>query len=46
MVERILRESGHSASFLAESRLHLNGGAGRVWNRVRLDGYATWRVGH
>ncbi len=45
MVERILRESGHSASFLAESRLHLNGGAGGVWNRVRLDGYATWRVG-
>ena len=44
MVERILRESGHSASFLAESRLHLNGGAGRVWNRVRLDGYATWRI--
>ena len=45
MVERILLESGHSASFLAESRLHLNGHAGRVWNRVRLDGYATWRVG-
>jgi peptidoglycan/xylan/chitin deacetylase (PgdA/CDA1 family) len=46
MVERILRESGHDASFLAESRHHLNGAAGgRLWNRVRLDGYATWRIG-
>ena len=45
MVERILRESGHEASFLAESRLHLNGNSGRVWNRVRLDGYASWRIG-
>jgi peptidoglycan/xylan/chitin deacetylase (PgdA/CDA1 family) len=44
MVERILRESGHSASFLAESRPHLNGSTGRVWNRVRVDGYATWRI--
>jgi peptidoglycan/xylan/chitin deacetylase (PgdA/CDA1 family) len=45
MVERTLRESGHEASFLAESRLHLNGDSGRVWNRVRLDGYASWRIG-
>jgi peptidoglycan/xylan/chitin deacetylase (PgdA/CDA1 family) len=47
MAERILRESGHQASFLAESRLHLNGNGntGRVWNRVRLDGYASWRIG-
>ena len=45
MVERMLRESGHEASFLAESRLHLNGNSGRVWNRVRLDGYASWRIG-
>ena len=44
MVERILRESGHSASFLAESRPHLNWSTGRVWNRVRVDGYATWRI--
>jgi hypothetical protein len=45
MVERMLRESGHEASFLAESRLHLNGNSGRIWNRVRLDGYASWRIG-
>ncbi len=45
MIERILRESGHSASFLAESRLHLNGSTHQVWNRVRLDGYAKWRIG-
>ena len=48
MVERILRESGHSASFVAESRTesrtHLNGSTGPVWNRVRVDGYATWRI--
>jgi peptidoglycan/xylan/chitin deacetylase (PgdA/CDA1 family) len=45
MVEKLLRKSGHEASFLAESRLHLNGNSGRVWNRVRLDGYASWRIG-
>ena len=44
MIERILRESGHSASFLAESRPHLNGSTGRAWNRARLDGFATWRI--
>lgn len=45
MVERVLRESGHSASFLAESRLHLNGASDHLWNRIRLDGYARWRIG-
>lgn len=45
MVERMLRDSGHAASFLAESRPHLNGGNGPIWNRTRLDGYATWQIG-
>lgn len=45
MIERVLRESGHDASFLAESRHHPTGSSGRLWNRVRLDGYATWRIG-
>ena len=44
MVERILRESGHSASFLAESRPNQNGGDGPLWDRIRLDGYASWRL--
>ena len=45
MVERVLRESGHQASFLAESRPHLTGGLGRIWNRIALDGCPAWRVG-
>ena len=45
LVERILRESGHEASFLAESRPHLGGTVGRLWNRVALDGCPTWRIG-
>jgi peptidoglycan/xylan/chitin deacetylase (PgdA/CDA1 family) len=44
MVERVLRESGHGASFLAESRLNPNVGNGPVWDRIRLDGYAAWRL--
>lgn len=45
MVERVLRESGHDASFLAESRPHPTGSLGRLWNRVTLDGCPTWRIG-
>jgi hypothetical protein len=44
MVERVLRESGHEAIFLAESRPHLAGTLGRLWNRVTLDGCPAWRV--
>jgi peptidoglycan/xylan/chitin deacetylase (PgdA/CDA1 family) len=44
MVERVLRESGHEAIFLAESRPHLTGASGRLWNRVTLDGCPAWRV--
>ncbi|HEY1238404.1 MAG TPA: polysaccharide deacetylase family protein [Solirubrobacterales bacterium] len=44
MVERVLRESGHSASFLAGSRLNRNAGNGPIWDRIRLDGYAAWRL--
>jgi peptidoglycan/xylan/chitin deacetylase (PgdA/CDA1 family) len=45
IVERVLRRSGHEASFLAESRPHLRGTYGRLWNRVALDGCPTWRIG-
>jgi peptidoglycan/xylan/chitin deacetylase (PgdA/CDA1 family) len=45
MVERVLRESGHEALFLAESRRHLSGTLGRLWNRVALDGCPPWRIG-
>ena len=45
MVERVLRESGHEALFLAESRPDLQGSLGRLWNRVTLDGCPAWRVG-
>jgi len=45
MVERVLRESGHEASFLSESRPHLTGSVGPLWNRVTLDGCPTWRIG-
>ena len=45
MVERVLRESGHDALFLAESRPHPRGSLGRLWNRVTLDGYPAWRIG-
>ncbi len=45
MVERVLRESGHEALFLAESRPHLPGSYGRLWNRVALDDCPAWRVG-
>jgi len=44
MVERVLRESGHEAMFLAESRPHLTGTLGPLWNRVSLDGCPAWRV--
>jgi peptidoglycan/xylan/chitin deacetylase (PgdA/CDA1 family) len=46
MVERVLRASGHEAMFLAESRPHVTGSAGRLWNRVTLDGCPAWRVRH
>jgi peptidoglycan/xylan/chitin deacetylase (PgdA/CDA1 family) len=45
IVERVLRESGHEASFLAESRPHPRGTVGSLWNRVALDGCPAWRVG-
>ena len=45
MVERVLRESGHAASFLAESRPHVAGASGRLWNRVSLDGCPPRRIG-
>ena len=45
MVERVLRESGHEALFLAESRRDLQGSLGRLWNRVTLDGCPPWRIG-
>jgi peptidoglycan/xylan/chitin deacetylase (PgdA/CDA1 family) len=45
MVERVLRESGHEALFLAESRPDLEGRLGRLWNRVALDGCPAWRIG-
>jgi peptidoglycan/xylan/chitin deacetylase (PgdA/CDA1 family) len=45
MVERVLRESGHEALFLAESRPHVAGRLGWLWNRVTLDGCPTWRIG-
>jgi peptidoglycan/xylan/chitin deacetylase (PgdA/CDA1 family) len=45
IVERVLRESGHEASFLAESRPHVRGTLGRLWNRVALDGCPAWRIG-
>jgi peptidoglycan/xylan/chitin deacetylase (PgdA/CDA1 family) len=44
IVERVLRESGHEAVFLAESRPHLTGPLGRLWNRVTLDGCPAWRL--
>jgi peptidoglycan/xylan/chitin deacetylase (PgdA/CDA1 family) len=44
IVERVLRESGHEALFLAESRPHLKGTLGRLWNRVALDGCPPWRI--
>jgi peptidoglycan/xylan/chitin deacetylase (PgdA/CDA1 family) len=44
MVERVLRESGHEAVFLAESRPHITQRPGRLWNRVTLDGCPAWRV--
>ena len=45
MIERVLGESGHQASFIAESRPHLAGSRGRLWNRVALDGCPAWRIG-
>ncbi len=36
LVERLLAESGHEASFLVESRPNPVGHAGRMWNRVSL----------
>jgi peptidoglycan/xylan/chitin deacetylase (PgdA/CDA1 family) len=46
LVERVLRESGHEATFLSESRPHLTGPFGRLWNRVSLDGgpASAWRL--
>jgi peptidoglycan/xylan/chitin deacetylase (PgdA/CDA1 family) len=46
MVEGVLRASGHKAVFLAESRPHVSGSLGRLWNRVTLDGRPAWRVRH
>jgi peptidoglycan/xylan/chitin deacetylase (PgdA/CDA1 family) len=47
LVERVLRESGHEATFLSESRPHTTGPCGRLWNRVSLDGgpASAWRLG-
>ena len=45
MVERVLRDSGHEALFLAESRPDLQGSLGPLRNRVALDGCPPWRVG-
>jgi hypothetical protein len=45
MVERALRDSGHEALFLAESRPDLQGSLGQLRNRVALDGCPPWRVG-
>jgi peptidoglycan/xylan/chitin deacetylase (PgdA/CDA1 family) len=46
MVERVLRASGHEAVFLAESRPHVNGSLGQLWNRVTMDGLPAWRIEH
>jgi peptidoglycan/xylan/chitin deacetylase (PgdA/CDA1 family) len=46
IVERALRTSGHRAVFLAESRPHVSGSHGRLWNRVTMDGCPAWRVRH
>ena len=45
MVERVLRESGHEALFLAESRPDRQGTLGRLWNRIAMDACPPWRVG-
>jgi peptidoglycan/xylan/chitin deacetylase (PgdA/CDA1 family) len=45
LVERMLRESGHAVSFLAESRPDVAGAFGHLYNRVCLDGCPPWRVG-
>jgi len=45
MVERVLRDSGHEALFLAESRPDPKGNLGPLRNRVALDGCPSWRVG-
>ncbi len=44
MVERVLRESGHEASFLNESRPNLRGCVGPLWDRISLDGCQPWRI--
>jgi peptidoglycan/xylan/chitin deacetylase (PgdA/CDA1 family) len=44
LVERVLRASGHEGLFLAESRPHVVGALGRLWNRVALDGCPAWRI--
>ena len=46
IVERVLRASGHEAVFLAESRPHVKGRLGQLWNRVAMDGRPAWRIGH
>lgn len=46
LVERALRASGHEAVFLAESRPHVKGRLGQLWNRVAMDGRPAWRIGH
>jgi peptidoglycan/xylan/chitin deacetylase (PgdA/CDA1 family) len=45
LVERMLREAGHEALFLAESLPDVQGSLGRLWNRVALDGCPERRVG-
>jgi hypothetical protein len=32
--------------FLAESRPHVSGSGGWLWNRVTMDGCPAWRVRH
>ncbi len=44
LVERLLAESGHEASFLVESRPNREGHAGRPWNRVSLHHHPTSRL--
>jgi peptidoglycan/xylan/chitin deacetylase (PgdA/CDA1 family) len=44
LVERLLIESGHEASFLVESRPNPVGHPGRLWNRVSLDGRPLSRL--
>jgi peptidoglycan/xylan/chitin deacetylase (PgdA/CDA1 family) len=44
LMERVLRESGHEASFLVEARPNRRRRAGQAWNRVSLDAQPVWRL--